>query len=59
MLDGLRGTELEHRALLDSIRYRMRPQLEQARDIAVAVSIKTIGGACQSIGKRLRSGIKI
>ena len=60
MLDGLRRTEQEHiEALLDSMQYRMRPRSEQARDIAVVVSIKTIGGDCQDLGKRPRSGIKI
>ena len=44
---------------MDSIRYRMHPRPEQARDIAVVVSIKTIGGTCQDLGKRLRGGIKI
>ena len=37
----------------------MRPRPEQVRDIAVAVCIKTIGGACQDLGKRPRGGIKI
>ena len=37
----------------------MRPRPEQVRDIAVAVRIKTIGGACQDLGKRPRGGIKI
>ena len=37
----------------------MRPQPEQVRDIAVAVRIKTIRGACQDLGKRPRGGIKI
>ena len=37
----------------------MRPGPEQVRDIAVAVRIKTIGGACQDLGKRPRGGIKI
>ena len=34
---------------MDSIRYRMRPRPEQARDIAVVVSIKTIGGNCHDL----------
>ena len=37
----------------------MRPQPEQVKDIAVAVSIKTIGGACQDLGKHPRGGITI
>ena len=37
----------------------MCPRPEQARDIAVVVSIKTIGGACQDLGKRLRGSITI
>ena len=58
MLDGLRGTEQEynkHYCIL--CRMCLRP--EQARDIAVVVSIKTIGGDCQDLGKCLRGGIKI
>ena len=37
----------------------MCPRPEQVRDIAVVVSIKTIGGACQDLGKPPRGDIKI
>ena len=37
----------------------MCPRPEEARDIAVATSIKTIGGACQDLGKYPKGGIKI
>ena len=50
MLDGLRGTEQEH------IEHYWIPSdtecvhgPEQARDIAVVVSIETIGGNCQDL----------
>ena len=41
------------------MQYRVCLRPEQARDIAVVVSIKTIGGACQDLGKHRRGGIKI
>ena len=37
----------------------MHPRPEQVRDIAVVVSMKTIGGDCQDLGKHPRGGIKI
>ena len=37
----------------------MCPRPEQVRDIAVVVRIKIIGDACQDLGKRPRSDIKI
>ena len=54
------GTEQQHiTEQFNSIRYGMRPQPEQVKDIAVTVCIKTIGGICQDLGKCLRGDIKI